>query len=202
MRKILIFLVFSLLIPTVSQAQSCIVATNPDYGQVLLCDVSLGDRECLLANDGSHFLCSSQPGEVLPASNNSPQPQPQPQPVTVTGVPQWQSLPEGGVQAAAFCLTKDHDGPIKDKSFSPPSTCALMVAKNPFVAVLTEHQLGNAAIFFACSNFEYDGIPIGTMSAADALLTCQCHNPSAQATILRDWPQVEASLKQWGGNCP
>lgn len=114
-------------------------------------------------------------------------------------VPQWQSVTwNRGVQAAAFCLTKDHDGPMSAKSMKH-GTCAADVTRWPFLLPVTEHGVGRLAIQSACFNVSVGGVPVSSLGALDLIRVCQCHNTSAQRDIATNAPAVMAALKRWGG---
>jgi len=115
----------------------------------------------------------------------------------------WTTFPPGGVMAAAWCFdeTGRNNNRIKDKSFRPPSVCPTTVLRYPISAALRERDLGKYAIAAVCygGNINISGIPVGLLSAADALAACQCHNPTAIGWLARDWRAVEEALKKWGG---
>jgi hypothetical protein len=132
-------------------------------------------------------------------------------PANAQTTPSYRSLQnQPGVVDAAWCITKQPNNRIGDKSMSPPSVCPIIVSKAPVIWGMSEHRMGRYALTLACVG-DVDNL-IGPISSAlgwvipstedaaiAALAVCQCHDPSAIVSLQQNRTAVLKALREWGG---
>lgn len=111
--------------------------------------------------------------------------------------PPWTQY-SGAVAGAAWCNLKDNNKPLFKKSMKK-GTCAADIAKQPFYAVITEHQLGRFAKIAACHGDLIAPAGVGELAALEYLRLCQCHNLQAQVALFSERHAVISALREWGG---
>ena len=188
MFRIALFLICMTASVGIANADECFSSYSLALGPGTVCHYPPpGSTNCLQARDQSNWFC---PQAIIIG------PPPPPPPPPISGVPPAGSFPPGAIQDAAWCITKNNDKMIKDKSMST-GNCLGVIAQFPWVSVITEHQLGKAAIYLACGS-NAAGIPAGAVTAIGALAVCQCHSLPAQARLASQSQQVLAKLREWG----
>lgn len=199
--RYLLLLVLLICATVDASAQNCERADSQRYGPGNLCDTKKAPH-CILQMESGKYFCpgplGAQPIDGNPPIGISPPP-PQPNPIALVPM-DWVNFPAGGVQDARWCLTKDSNKPIIQKSMNN-GTCAQLLSQFPWAAPITEHQMGQAAVALACGAdvASLVGVPLPPDAALIPLTLCQCHNVQSQQNLISQRPAVLAALRQWGG---